>query len=138
MPNQKTVVVLRKDLPLHTAANAIGHSALRLGWGRPDEMVLTDPLRTQDGVEIRNVSAWPFIVLATRASKLARVIEASEHMPHRVVFVEEMLTTETDPELVTAIAAQPWEEVEVYAVALHGTVEAVDEVTGGLSVWSPR
>lgn len=137
MQNQKTVVVLRKDVSIHTAANAIGHCALRLGWERPEGLVLTDPLRTEDDVEIRNVSAWPFIVLATRASKLAGVIASSEHMPHRVVFVEEMLTTETDPELVTAIAAQRWEEVTVLAVALHGPVEAVDEVTGGLFVWSP-
>lgn len=137
MDNQKTVVVLRKDLSIRTAANAIGHSALRLGWGRPEGMVLTDPLRTQDGGELPNVSAWPFIVLATRASKLARVVASSVHLPHRVVFVEEMLSTETDHELVTAIASQASEEVDVLAVALHGAVDALDEVTGGLSGWQP-
>ncbi len=132
----KTVFLARKDLDVRTLTNAIGHAALAMGWRRPAGMVVSPSLVDADGGEHAGVSAWPFIVLVTRQSKLVRAVEQARATDELEVveFLEPMLTTTTDDQLVAEVAATCGDDLNLLGVLAHGPRPVVDDVFGGFSL----
>ncbi len=99
-------------------------------------MIVSPTLVDLDGGEHAGVSAWPFIVLVTRQSKLVRAVAEARAIDELelVEFLEPMLTTTTDDELVAQVAATAGADLDLLGVLAHGPRSVVDRVFGGFSL----
>ena len=136
---RKTMCLVRKDLDPRTVANVIGHCALALGALTPDALVMHPRLVDGDGLEHHGVSGWPFVVTATRASKLNKTVTdvTEDSALLSVAFMRPMLTTSSDSELLAQVLATRTADIEWFGMIAYGEVEAVNRHFGQYSLWSP-
>lgn len=137
--NFKTVFLARKDLDPRTVVNAVGHASMAFGWTQPSELIVTPRLVDRNGIVRAGVSAWPFVVLMTRSSKLERLVPQvrNDDRLRIVEFIEPMLTTKSDHELLNAVKIRDPEGIPCLGVLAHGPAAVVDEWFGSFATWTP-
>lgn len=130
--SEKTVVLLSTAIDVRTALNVTGHLALSLSATVGSRLFVSRGYVDASGSSHGAMSAWPFITLKTRPSKLAAALAAArEHADLIVVdYPTEVLSTKTDEELKKAIAAKVAEDFAYLGIIAHGRVDAIDSVFG--------
>lgn len=133
---EKTVALLSTELDVATALNVIGHLSIGIGAACRSRLIHSEQYLDASGHSHLGVSAWPFIVLKTRPTKLRAALDRARLTPSLVLadYSRHVLTTSTDSELASAIAASSDSELEYLGLMVHGAAADVDAVFGGFSL----
>jgi hypothetical protein len=134
---KKVVVALNKSYDLARLTSGLGHVTLglaaSLGTGVGDLDFKT--YASKDGAAFPWISNWSFVVLRGRGGQLRTLRQGllDAGLPC-VAYLDTMLEGGTDAEM-AATAARTQDELDLLAVATFGEVDALQPLTGKLSVW---
>jgi hypothetical protein len=129
---EKTVALLSTELDVATALNVIGHLSISIGAACCERLIYSEKYLDASGYSHLGVSAWPFIVLKTRPTKLRVALDQARRMPSLILadYPRQVLTTSTDSELAAAIAASAEKDLEYLGLMVHGNAQDVDAIFG--------
>lgn len=138
MSQEKTVALLSAELDVATALNVVGHLSIGIGAACRDRLIYSEKYLDASGHSHLGVSAWPFIVLKTRPSKLRAALDQARHRPGLILadYPRQVLTTGTDSELAAAIAASAESDLEYLGLMVHGAAQDVDTIFGKFALVS--
>lgn len=129
---EKTVALLSTELDVTTALNVIGHLSIGLSAACSDRLIHSEKYFDASGKSHLGVSAWPFVVLKTRPSKLRAALDQTRRTSSLILadYPRQVLTTSTDSELTEALAKCLEEDLEYLGLMVHGPAQDVDSIFG--------
>jgi len=129
---EKTIALLSAELDVATALNVIGHLSIGIGAACRERLIYSEQYLDASGHSHLGVSAWPFIVLKTRPSKLRAALDQARRMPSLILadYPRQVLTTATDSELAVAIATTAETDLEYLGLMVHGATAEIDTIFG--------
>jgi hypothetical protein len=131
----KLVAVVSEKLDVGTAMNAIAHMSLGLGTILgPDEAMMCD-YRDASGVSHPSISAYPFIILRGRPTKIREAIELAKQQEIKVVDFTSSMTVGTYLEQLERTKQTSNQELEFFGAAFYGPVAVVSELTRKFSLY---
>jgi hypothetical protein len=132
---KKLAAVLNEKLETGVALNALAHMSLGLGAALgPDEAMMCD-YADANGVHHPLISAYPYIVLKGRPSKICEAIDNAKAKGIQVVDFVNTMTVGTYIEQLQRTQATPNAELEFYGAVFYGDYEAVNEITRKFSLF---
>lgn len=135
----KLTVVISSRIDDRTAINTVGHVALALGAASGHQF-LGKSWADAGGEQHAALARFPFITLAARPGKISKVISAAREHPDIDVidYPEEGFTTTNDLDYRDTLAEKEPDSLVYIGAALFGPTDAVQELCGSLTLWSPR
>jgi hypothetical protein len=132
---KKLVAVLNEKIAPGVAINAATHMSLGMGaLLGPEESLMCDYVDA-NGIHHPSISAYPFIVLSGRPTKIREAIEAAKIGGITVVdFVNTMTVGSYTDQLMRTKETQN-AELEFYGAVFFGEIEAVSAITRKFSLF---
>lgn len=133
--NQKIAIVVREDLPHWQAMNTVAHVSGYLG-NKIETFLSGENFVTQDGVTHPRNSQYAIIVLSNTEKglrKFMRRVRESGLLYHG--FIREMIETTDDAEIQSILSNKKDEQIEYLGIGIFGSLEKVNELTKGMSLW---
>lgn len=133
----KTISILKAGIQKSTAANALGHMALSLGYFLGEDYMGKKEIIDASGLKHRGISKYPYIVLKADEQEIKKISESVRINENIVLceFFKDHLETYEDSELVKSIESKKTEEFEYLGITLHGLTEEIDKYTKHLKLW---
>jgi Protein of unknown function (DUF2000) len=132
---KKLVAVLNEKLEPGVALNALAHMALGMGTVLgPIEAMMCDYVDA-DHTHHPSISAYPFIVLKGRPTKIREAIDAAKNGNVKVVDFTNTMTVGTYVEQLQRTKSTPNSELEFYGAVFYGDISAVSEITRKFSLY---
>ena len=134
---KRIAIVLNDRLATWQAINVTGHLALALGNRAAPEIMGQHPLVDASGIPHMGISRYPIIALRATAEQIRGVTHAARSRAELLTadYPWEMLDTDTDSELIAAMAAKAEASFEYLGLAILGPVRDVKSLTGALPLW---
>ena len=132
---KKLAAVLNEKLETGIALNALAHMALGMGTVLgPDEALMCD-YADKDGAHHPSISAYPFIILKGRPTKIRDAIDAAKNSGVHVVDFTNTMTVGSYTEQLQRTKATPNAELEFYGAVFYGDFAAASELTKKFSLY---
>ena len=132
---KKLVAVISDKLEAGTAMNALAHMALGLGTLLGSDEALMCDYKDATGVSHPAISAYPFIILKGRPSKIREAIEISKLQDIRIVDFINTMTVGSYTEQLERTKSTPHQDLEFYGAVFYGETAAVSEITKKFSLF---
>ncbi len=133
--DKKLVAVLNEKLETGVALNALAHMALGMGTVLgPDQAMMCD-YADADNTRHPSISAYPFIVLKGRPTKIREAIDAARGNNIVAVDFVNTMTVGTYVEQLQRTKSTANAELEFYGAVFYGDVAAVSEITRKFSLY---
>ncbi len=135
---KRIVAVVNKELEPWQVANAVGHMSAQLGYTMAKgEFDSGEYFLTKDSHELPRNSQYPILIKRASHKDLHKLYRKAKETHVRIhVFIREMIETTNDAEIVESLKQKPFEEVEIYGVALFGDNDAVNAITKHFQLWN--
>lgn len=134
--SRKIVIVVDKTQESWKILNTVGHISAYLGNKIKDKLTTGENFISSDGFEYPRNAQYPIVVLAgdsKEVRKLVKKVKDSGLMHH--IFIEEMIKTTNDQEIIDALKNMTSEEITALGVGVFGTIEDVNKLTKSFSVY---
>jgi len=135
--SSRIVAVVNKDLEPWQVANAVAHMEAIVGNALPKEKLVSgDYFVGSDEVAIPRNSQYPIIIMRADEKDLHKLYDKvrAAHLKHHV-FIRDMQETNSDEEIIAALADRPMAETTFYGVSFFAPNEVADDLTKGLQLW---
>lgn len=132
---KKLVAVISEKLETGTAMNVVAHMSLGLGaiLGA-DEAMLCD-YADASGVSHPAISAYPFIILKSRPSKMREAIDLAKEQGITTIDFVNTMTIGTYREQLERTKATATQDLELYGAVFYGEIDRVKELTRKFSLY---
>lgn len=132
---KKLVAVINEKLEAGTGMNALAHMALGMGTLLgPDEALMCN-YQDASGQNHPAISAYPFIILKGRPTKIREAIESAKSQNITVVDFTNTMTVGTYIEQLERTKTTANEALEFYGAVFHGDIATVSEITKKFSLF---
>jgi hypothetical protein len=132
---KKLVAVLSEKIEVGTALNTVAHMAMGMGTILGPEQAMMCNYADATGMAHPSISAYPFIILKGRPTKIREAIENAKEKRISVVDYTCTMTVGSYLEQLARTKATPNAELEFYGAVFYGDVEAVSEITRKFSLY---
>lgn len=133
--NQKIAIVVREDIPSWQVMNTIAHVSGYLG-NKIDTFLSDENFITEDGITHPRNSQYAIIILKNSQKGLRRFMQRvrqSGLLYHG--FIREMIETTDDAEIQSLLSQKKDIDIEYLGIGIFGSIEQVNELTQGMSLW---
>ena len=133
--SKKLVAVINEKLDIGVALNALAHMSLGLGTILgPDEALMCD-YQDADSISHSSISAYPFIVLKGRPSKIREALAAAKTKGIITVDFTNTMTIGSYHDQMVRTKATLHSDLEIYGAVFYGEVSEVSELTRKFSLF---
>ena len=134
--SRKMVIVVAKGLPMWQVLNTVAHCSAQLANKMKEPFDTGVSFDTKDGVAHPRNSQYAIVALSADSAELPTLASAvrASGLQH-IGFFREMIETNDDAEIVTALAQKTEEQIEYLGVGIFGDKEAVGKLTKKFSLW---
>ena len=135
----KMVAIVSSRLESVVAANTVGHMLVALG-AQIGPWILGERHPDADRQLHARLARFPFIMLTAKPGKIAGIIGAAREQSWVTVvdYPEEGYTTTHDGDYGNELAGRKAQDLTYIGAALFGPAEAIQNLSGKLSLWRPR
>ena len=133
--NKKLAAVLNEKLETGVALNALAHMSLGMGTVLgPDESLMCDYVDANN-MHHPSISAYPFIILKGRPTKIREAIDVAKNSNVAVIDFTNTMTVGSYTEQLERTKSTPNSELEFYGAVFYGDFAAVSEITKKFSLF---
>jgi hypothetical protein len=127
----RAVLVVEESLAVWQKLNIAAFAVSGVAHTWPD--LVGDPYRDADGHEYLPMFGLPVVVLSGRSEQVLRAFRrAAERGLRTTIYTRELFTTGNDHDNRAAVAAVPFDQLDVVGFAAAGAKRAIDKATDGL------
>lgn len=132
----RTVAILDEELPTGLAMNALGHSAVAVGFRTDPSWMGQTEIVDLDNNKHMGISKYPFIILKGTKDQIKEISSKSKSLGiYTQDFTQDMIDTSTDEELVESLSKKKESEIVYRGVILMGETSKIKEITKHLSLY---
>jgi hypothetical protein len=133
--NKKLAAVLNEKLESGVALNALAHMSLGMGAALgPVESLMCNYIDADD-VPHPSISAYPFIILKGRPTKIREAIDAAKNSNVTFIDFTNTMTIGSYNEQLERTKSTPNSELEFYGAVFYGDLATVNEITKKFSLY---
>ncbi len=132
---KKLVAVLNEKVEAGTAVNTLAHMALGMGTLLGPQDGLMCDYEDASGTHHPSISAYPFIVLKGRPTKIREAMEAAKQANILTVDFVNTMTVGTYQEQLARTKETPHEALEFYGAVFFGDAELLSSLTRKFSLY---
>jgi hypothetical protein len=132
---KKLTAVLNEKLEIGVAMNALAHMSIGMGTVLGPEEALMCNYEDADNVSHTSISAYPFIILKGRPTKIREAIQSAKYNGVIVVDFTNTMTVGSYHEQMVHTKATANSDLEFYGAVFFGEISAVNELTRKFSLF---